>query len=295
MKYSTTADVEGVSNVTAIDDGLVMIADRRHPRFKEILAAIKEYTYRGYMFVVPDDQVVAFRNLFDLSRGIEELFQLTPRVTVRGGSLFFDDKRVDDVLSNHVVRGVKDGLDKSAYMPFVHFWERVQANPSEHSRENLLRWLMAAEFTITEEGFIVGYKGVRKDFTSRTAGPGIVNGVETSGHLDNSVGNVVEIERDYVTADPRVHCAQGLHVGTWGYANGFSDIVVEVWVDPADVVSVPNDHNGQKMRVARYEVVGVLEEPYKLSVLQKSTATSVEDDDEDDDFDDDYGYTGCFS
>lgn len=281
MKFSTTSGDTGIVTVTLLSDGLVMIADRNHPRFDVIAGKIIDLRGRGYTYLVPEDEQEEVRRLFDMRTAVEEAFGLTKRVTLRGNLLYFDGEPVENVLADHVLRAIRQGLDKSAYMPFIRFWERVQSNPSKHSKENLMRWLMAEEFTISDDGFIVGYKGVKDDLTSCTAGPGFVNGAYAHGNLDNSPGNVVEVARSYVTEDPGRHCAQGLHVGTWKYASNFGPKTLEVWVDPSDVVSVPTDCNGEKMRVSKYTVKKILNEGYSLAVLDTEVAPIAYEDIED--------------
>lgn len=267
MKYTVSRDAAGPLTVTALDNGLVMIADRNHPNFSRIVEATEGY---DNTFNVPENEKRRFRDLFDVSESVREFFQPTPRVTLENGELRFDGRVIEGVLAEHVIRGIRQGLPQSAFMPFIKFWENVQSNPDDHSRENLLRWLMAEEFTITDEGMIVGYKGVRDDLTSLTAGPGVVDGVQMNGNLPNKPGSVVEVERSYVTWNPAVSCAEGLHVGTWKYAHDFGPKTLEVWVHPADVVSVPTDCNGQKMRVSKYTVKRLLNEGYSLAVLDTS-------------------------
>jgi predicted RNase H-like nuclease (RuvC/YqgF family) len=49
-------------------------------------------------------------------------------------------------------------------------------------------------------------------------------------------------------------------VACFDYAKGFGEKLVEVLVNPADVVCVPVDYNGTKMRVCRFEVVAECQE-----------------------------------
>lgn len=229
---------------TVYIDGKQFVTNDTNPAFGDILDRLR------------DNDLENIEELFDAERGLTKRFEkLSDRVAVRNGKVYFDGDPIENDLSDHLLRVMRDGKDVA---PLVNFWERIAANPLEHSRENLLRWLKATQgFTITSEGLILGYKGLRQDYTSVSAGPGVVNGVEVNGNLDNTVGNVVEIARSQVNHNPRVGCASGLHVGTWDYARSFGHgIVVEVLVDPRDVVSVPTDCNGQKMRVCRYKVVG---------------------------------------
>jgi len=240
-------------SISVIGGGQSYIADSDHPNFAEIVER-----------VVADD----FDNIGDLfsleNKAIKAFDRLSERVAVRSGRVFFDGGEVDGPLADHLLRTLREGNDVA---PLVKFWENLANNPSPESRENLFLWLNSHNFTIDQDGMIVGYKGVRKDFGSISSGPGIVNGVEQNGSLDNSPGNVLEVDRQYVDPNPNRHCSRGLHVGTWSYASGFGPVVVEVRTNPRDVVAVPKDHNGEKMRVMRYKVERVLDAPYTDPIL----------------------------
>jgi hypothetical protein len=69
------------------------------------------------------------------------------------------------------------------------------------------------------------------------------------------------MDRDMVDADSSRTCSRGLHVASWGYVKGHSTIV-SVKVNPVDVVSIPYDYNGQKMRVCRYQVIDTITGEY---------------------------------
>ena len=263
MKWFKVSD-EVSTNLVMVKDGKVFNADHNHPRFDDILGQLESEDEDG------------IEDLFDIAPKVEEFFKVSERITLRGSTLFFDNVAVDNVLADHVVRSIQEGNDD--HMPFVKFWERVASNPNEHSRQQLLNWLMAEDFAITDDGFIVGYKGVNDELKSLTSGPGTVNGVNQNGQLDNSVGNVVEVARSYVNHDPSNGCSTGLHVGTWSYAANFGPKTVEVHVDPIDVVSVPTDSHAQKMRVCKYKVVRELTSGHKVSVLRAGAVEDEEDD-----------------
>jgi hypothetical protein len=74
--------------------------------------------------------------------------------------------------------------------------------------------------------------------------------------------------RSEVEWDPTVGCHRGLHVGTWDYAYGFAQgAVMEVHVNPRDVVSVPTDSDAAKVRCCRYTIVRVIDAPYTAAVV----------------------------
>lgn len=236
---------DGEASVTAFIPGadkplVASTAAHGQATFDKIVAGLKA-----------DDPSVI--DLFDLSITVARNFEpLSERVSVANGRVYFDGDEVHSSISKHIVRFL-DIADEN-WVALVEFLEKVQQNPNEHSREQLYEWLDRRDFTITPEGDLVGYKGVSSDLKSQRSGPGIVNGEEVNGHLDNSPGNTVEIARSRVQHDPTIGCASGLHVGTYDYAKSWGPVVLEVVVNPRDVVSVPTDCDAQKVRVSRYFV-----------------------------------------
>lgn len=167
---------------------------------------------------------------------------------------------VEEVVLAAAIRLTNKSADLA---PLGAFLRRLERNPSPASRSQLFGWLKAGGFTVTTDGLIVGYKSVRSDGRSAHAGREPVTvvhqdgAVETvSGHVPYPVGATVWMARDLVDDDRDSPCSVGLHVGTFGYARGFSERMLVVLVDPADVVAVPRDSSGQKMRVCRLVVAG---------------------------------------
>ncbi|WP_292976279.1 hypothetical protein [Mycobacterium sp.] len=145
--------------------------------------------------------------------------------------------------------------------PLGAFLRRLERNPSPASRSQLFGWLKAGGFTLTTDGHIVGYKSVRADGFSAHAGREPVNvraqdgtSQTITGHVPYPVGATVSMDRDLVDDNRNSACSVGLHVGTFGYAERFSEQMLVVLVDPADVVSVPTHADAEKMRVCRLYV-----------------------------------------
>lgn len=123
-------------------------------------------------------------------------------------------------------------------------WARLRHNPSSNSRRDLYAFLVRHHIPLTTRGTFLAYKGVTSDFLD-----------EYTKKIDNSPGSLVTMDRKKVDDNSGHACSQGLHVGAFSYASGFSQRTVLVEVCPSDVVSVPLDCDGQKMRVCRYFVV----------------------------------------
>lgn len=188
----------------------------------------------------------------------EKLTRLSDNVTFDGSNIFYDHDPLDEGVSRFIQRIIeKHGIgDEDRWKPAIRFLEKLYQNPSEDSRKSLYPYLRRHDFTITNDGDIIAYKGVRADYRSIHAGPGVVNGIRMTGHLLNEVGSTIEIPRSYVDADRTRGCSQGLHAGTYKYANGFSQgILLRVRINPRDVVSVPLDGSFHKIRVSRYVVL----------------------------------------
>jgi hypothetical protein len=141
---------------------------------------------------------------------------------------------------------INEGLPKTA---ILKFWENVKLNPSESSVEQLFQFLCDNSWPITKDGCFLAYKYVD-----------VVNGKLVDSYTktyDNSIGNIVTMDRNSCNPNRNIECSTGLHVAGFAYAssNGGGKKLIEVKVNPKDVVSVPKDYNNQKIRVCRYEVL----------------------------------------
>lgn len=246
--------VDGQSNITVFDSSRTtpFVADSSHPRFDEIVQK-----------VLAGD--VTALDLFDLSVVVSNKFEeLSERVSVANGRVYFDGVEVNSSLTKQIIRFLNEDIED--WISLVNFFEKVETNPDSHSREMLFDWLNARDFTITDDGDIVGYKGVTKrqdgSLVSGYYGRAMVDGEVFTGQIPNPVNSVVTMPRNEVTHDPSDACSRGLHVGTFEYAKGYANgAMLEVHVNPRDVVSVPTDASGEKVRVCRYYVANVIDAP----------------------------------
>jgi hypothetical protein len=170
------------------------------------------------------------------------------------GIVHVDGDALPESLSARVLDFFNNNLP---FEPLLKFWAKLKNNPSFNSRQMLFKFLEHNGHPITTEGNFIAYRAVRNDFLDKH-----------TGKMDNSVGNVVEIDRSKVDDNPNNTCSHGLHVATMSYAQTFGsgdDKLLDVEVSPADVVAVPTDYNGTKMRVCRFKVVaesqGLIDKP----------------------------------
>jgi hypothetical protein len=241
----------GVSFLTVYLDGDAKTATTEtHDNFADIVQAVMD----------EDPGVMA---MFSAAERVAEKFrELSERVTVSGGTVYFDGDPVHNTLTEQILRFLKSE-DEVDWMVLVDFFENVMQNPVEHSREQLYDWLRSHDVTLTDGGHMIAYKGVYSDgnggYRSGWAGRALVNGVSHSGSIPYAVGDLVTMPRSEVIHDPQVACAPGLHVGTFNYARSYAQgAMLKVLVNPRDVVSVPED---QKVRVCRFEILEIVHAP----------------------------------
>jgi len=248
-----------------------------HPSFDAIVAKMLEADALQARGSFAESLAVAESalDLFDVADTVARKFESvagSDRLTVRSGKIYLDGDEADNAITDHIIRMMENGED---FAPLVRFYERLLTNPLGHAREALYPWMQGnGGFTITPTGLLVGYKSVYADDTDEDRGykptrdgGGVVNGVEfETGPLWQKPGDVVEMPRSIVLHEPSQACGEGLHIGTSGYAYGFSgNVVLEVHFDPRDVVNVPN--NANKIRVCRYTVVGPIEQAYTQPIV----------------------------
>lgn len=202
---------------------------------------------------------------------IPELVSVSKRVekfsegnfTIKDGQIFVGGVLAPTVLGNKILKFSKEGLP---YEPLVEFAKKLQLNPSFRSVNELFQFLEKNDHPITESGNFIAYKKVREDFKD-----------VHSGTFDNSVGKVVQMPRNQVNEDSTQTCSNGLHVANYEYAANFyaGGVMLEVEVDPSDVVAVPVDYDNSKMRVCKYKVLGVVDRQHDP---KESLRYDVEDD-----------------
>lgn len=197
-----------------------------------------------------------------------------PKVEVRGDKVFYDGKEVHHAVVTYIRKLQEQELP---FDSMVRFLERLYGGQTSYRVQNeLFTFIEKNGLTINSEGLILAYKAVRRDYKDKH-----------SGTFDNHPGSVPFMERSKVDDDFRVGCSKGLHAGSlqyvWGFGSG-DDRIVIVAIDPADVVSVPEDAAFKKMRVCKYTVVADYNgELDKVAYDANSALYAVEEDEEDDD------------
>ena len=165
-------------------------------------------------------------------------------VSIVNSEVLWKGQPFHNALASRMIAMYQDGFPID---PMIRFMENLLANPSKRSVEQVYEFLEKNSLPITEDGYFLAYKKVGYDYTD----------IHT-GCIDNSIGQVVEMDRNMVDDNPDSHCSTGLHFCSENYLKhfGHSDQPVMILkINPADVVSIPTDFAGAKGRCMRYQVV----------------------------------------
>jgi hypothetical protein len=209
---------------------------------------------RQALFDARYDEVGDF---LDIAKAVENFVE--GEIEVKDEIVYYKGHRLHGVVVDKLLEMLRAGMKDSA--PLTNFITRLQSNPSANSVNELYSFLSYKSLPNDEEGMVLGYKGVQKDFWSNSGNADtiVVQGETNDRHqILNEVGATIEVQRRCVDDNKDNHCSFGLHIGSYDYANswaGKDGRLLVVKFDPQDAVSVPTDCDFQKLRVCKYTVV----------------------------------------
>ena len=230
--------------------GVVKTARADHPKWDDINKAFRQIGYECSHFTGPVDQLL---ELMDLKTAVENYTVGSLSVSLLG--VTYAGRPLHTIDAERVMAFMRDKL---SYLPIANYIARKMKNPSSRAIREMYNFLEHKGMPLTPKGTFLAYKGVTHDFWSINGNMDTVvlqGEVNDRGRILNKVGATVEVERSSVDDDFRQGCSHGLHAGSITYANNWGQRVVLVEIDPADVVSVPEDCNCQKLRCCKYTVV----------------------------------------
>jgi hypothetical protein len=256
-----------------VDGNLTLVLNNKsyqvlpdHINYKMILEALPTATPEQLLEIVDVEKAIA-----TFSDGL---------VQIKNGQVTYEGEVVHGSISKRILEFMSKGLP---FQPLVNFLNNLMENPSMQSQQELYDFLEHEHLPITEDGHFLAYKAVRGDFKDKY-----------KGVFDNSVGNMVKMQRAKVDDNRSRGCSDGLHAGALNYVASYGSVehgdrIVIVKINPRDVVSVPSDCNCEKLRTCQYEVVG----EYQGELLKPLYSADFSEDDyedEDDYRDDDYDW-----
>lgn len=250
-KTNSLAHVLTKLNLTVFVKAGQRTVSRDHMKFKELMDAV----------MAGDENAV--ENILDPYKTTKHASGL---FDVNGfGEASIDGFKLPKALSERLVEFHTMGHPLT---PLLKLWKNILANPDKTAATDLYDYLEYNGHPITPDGCFIAYRAVEKE---------IVDGVETgrlidnySRTMDNSVGTVVKMKRDLCDGDRNNTCSRGLHAANMDYVKGSypGKVVVNVKINPKDVVAIPTDYSNHKMRCCEFKIVSVNEELTEMKGLQ---------------------------
>lgn len=236
-------------NVVVVIDNKPHTINKTHITYQKVVDAIKAGDWDAVKDAIEPKKVV-----LNYGKG---------NVSIQGETLFWKGRELHTGLAVKMIDMLREGFPIE---PMVLFMENLYQNPSKRAVDELYGFLEKGKLPITPDGHFLAYKKVRHNYLD-----------VHSGTMDNSVGQIVEMERNDVDDNKDRTCSTGLHFCSKDYLNHFGgERIVIVKINPRDVVSIPSDYNDTKGRACRYEVVGEIDadkadQAFTRSVQSNST------------------------
>jgi len=265
--FSLSEDRKGKTLTIFFDNGDCEPIPESHVNFKKILGMWLEGGK------IDDTEVRELTKIMETVA--KKLAVLSERITVDSDGVYFDGDPLNGEVSE---------LIKNAYLndeelqvgSLVNFIEKAMTNPSLKSLDDLYRWIKNGDLVIDPDGDILAYKGTVLNSKgipeSVHSGTAFVNGEKITGKIPNVAGTTITMPRSNVNDNEAIACSTGLHAGTYRYASSFAQHLIQVKINPRDVVSVPKDARDQKMRVSRYIVLDKITERVKTTFAKAPVA-----------------------
>lgn len=232
MNQSFPMIIQG-DNITVVIDNQPHSINKNNISYELIKAAIQANDWDTVKDLICPKKVI-----LNFSKG---------NIAVQGDKLFWKDNEFHNYLGAKLIQMYQEGFPVE---PMILFMENLMENPSKRAVDELYKFLEKGNLPLTSDGYFLAYKKVRKDYRDIH-----------SGTMDNSIGQIVEMERNQVDDDADRTCSTGLHFCSREYLPNFGsddDPIMILKINPRDVVSIPRDYNSTKGRACRYEVVGRL-------------------------------------
>lgn len=219
------------NNIVVVIGNKSHTVSKTHITYQKVLDAIKAQDWDAVKDIIEPKKVV-----LNYGKG---------NVSIQGEQLFWKGKELHNSMATRMIQMLTEGFEIE---PMVNFMENLYKNPSKRSVDELYGFLEKSQLPITPDGCFLAYKKVRDNYFDCH-----------TGTMDNSVGKIVEMERNEVDDNKDRTCSAGLHFCSLGYLNHFGGArIMIVKINPADVVSIPSDYNDTKGRACKYEVIGEL-------------------------------------
>lgn len=222
-----------------------------HPNFKaafEWLQDIQNTTlFLEELRVERKDAEVLF-NLHDIFSSISSWSNGDLKITRTEAS--YNGTPLSEELTDFLIKQfLKNPQDEKAFEAWSKFIRAAANSTTDHVVDRLFLFLSKNDLYLSPCGeYVYAWRVCTSDYKDKY-----------TRTFDNSVGSECRVPRNQVESDPNKACSKGLHVASIDYLASCyastNDRLLVVKVPIADIVSIPYDYEGSKVRVSSFLVV----------------------------------------
>ncbi len=226
-------------SITVVLDGKVKVVHANAANFNKLQEALKKPA--GVANFTPNLDLI--RDLVDISSFIVR--ETHGDVDVSDNQVRYKGEKVEGVIVTRILAHLKEGY---SIAPLANFLAKLMQNPLPTIRADLFAWLENGDMPIAEDGDLIAYKNVQRDYYSHHSGK--------RGKVLHAMGTIVTMPREEVDASRYNDCSTGLHFCSYSYLSNYNggkahNRTLIVKINPADVVAIPQDYNRAKGRAWR--------------------------------------------
>ena len=225
----------GRGTITVYIDGEIASIDDSHANYSSLLDELRK---------PPEERDLEAIKKFSTIKKMLATVNFGP-VSISEVEVLFEGSPVGSYLAQRMMEIHNDGIDVT---PYAAFMVNVMKNPANYIHQELYEWMEKAKLPITPDGHFIAFKKVRDNYRDCH-----------TGKFDNSVGTLLEMDREACDKNRHNHCSSGFHFCSPAYLRNFGgQRVMVVKINPRDVTSIPSDYKFTKGRCCRYEVIAEL-------------------------------------
>jgi hypothetical protein len=215
----------------------------------------------------PDTFLSIIDPLMNIRKHVSNLFNISDN-----GEVFVGSDKLPACLGSRLFDFAETGFLPQA-KSLILFWNNCKANPDPRTQTDLYAFLEKNNLPITDDGCFVAYRAVQ-----RNENGDLVDA--RTGQMVNNVGCIVSMPRENCDSNPNNTCSSGLHAAGFEYAKNFSRILLNVKINPKDVVAIPTDYNNAKLRCCQFEVLAInSEDPTTAKLISEPLVKVSKEDD----------------
>jgi hypothetical protein len=168
------------------------------------------------------------------------------RIEVRDEAVFINGEESHGFAANRLLEMVRDGYDAE---PLANFLTKIEQNPSFQTRQDLYEFLEYGGLALYPDGDFTAYKYVREDYFD-----------VHSGTVLHALHTTVSMDRRDCDDNRNNTCSRGLHFCSYEYLPNYTRgrRILQLKINPANVVAIPNDYRNTKGRACEYFVYSEL-------------------------------------